>query len=353
MTSSWFLVAGLVAVMVAPRIEQVQPGLGAWKFVAGLAFAVLLYLAILLHEASHAVMARRFGAQVTSITLHFLGGMTAVKGESRSPRQEFWVAVVGPITSLVIGGAALAAWFVTPPGLLRVGVEGLAGANLLIGVLNLVPALPLDGGRVLKSGVWKVTGSPHRGAIVAGWAGRVLAFAVLGWPLAMSSVLDIRPGLVDYLLAGVLAIFLFGGANQAIAQAKLLERLPALVARDMSRRVALVEASQPIAVAVATAQNDQAGSIVTCESDGTPVGLVNEQALMAVPGERRPWMPVSAVARTLGAHNTMPVGLSGEDLVRFIGRNPAPEYLLVQPDGTIHGVLSTGDVDQAFRGEHN
>lgn len=352
-TSSWFLVAALVAFMVAPRIEQVQPGLGVWKFVAGVAFAVLLYLAILLHEASHAVMARRFGAQVTSITLHFLGGMTAVKGESRSPRQEFWVAVVGPITSLAIGGAALGAWFLTPPGLVRVGIEGLAGANLLIGVLNLVPALPLDGGRVLKSGVWKMTGSPHRGSIAAGWAGRVLAFVVLGWPLVMSSVLDIRPGLVDYLLAGVLALFLFGGANQAIAQAKLLERLPSLVARDLSRRVALIDANAPIADAVTAAQGEQAGSIVTCDSAGAPVGLVSEQALLAVPDERRPWMPVSSVARTLGTHNTMPVGIVGEELMRFIGRNPAPEYLLVEPDGTIHGVLSTGDVDQAFRGHHN
>lgn len=353
MTGSWFLVAALVALLVAPRIEQVQPGLGAWKFVAGLAFAVLLYLAILLHEASHALMARRFGSQVTSITLNFLGGMTAIKGESRSPRQEFWVAAIGPITSLAIGGAALATWFVTPPGLLRVGVEGLAGANILIGVLNLVPALPLDGGRVLKSGVWKMTGSAHRGSIAAGWAGRILAFVILAWPLALSSLFDIRPGLVDFLLAAVLAIFLFGGANQAIAQARLLERLPALVARNLSRRVALVEASQPIAAAVATAQAEQAGSIVTCDSAGVPVGLVNEQALMAVPAERRPWMPVSAVTRTLGPDNTMPVGMSGEELIRFIGRNPAPEYVLLQPDGTIHGVLSIGDVDQAFRGQRN
>ena len=128
------MVAGLIAVIMAPRVEQVQPGLGAWKYVAGLAFAVVLYLSVLLHEASHAVMARRYGFPVHSITLHFLGGMTAIEGEARTPRQEFVIAVVGPLTSLAVGAAAVGLWFVTPDGLLLMAVEGLAAANLLVGV---------------------------------------------------------------------------------------------------------------------------------------------------------------------------------------------------------------------------
>lgn len=348
-TSSWFLVAALVAYMVSPRIEQVQPDLGLWKYVAGFAFAVLLYLAILLHEASHAWMAQRFGSKVSSITLHFLGGMTAVEGEARTPKQEFWVAAIGPVTSLAIGGAALGAWFVTPPGLVRVGVEGLAGANLLIGLLNLVPALPLDGGRVLKAGIWKLSGNQHRGTLAAGWAGRVLAVVVLGWPLLLSTVLDVEPGIIDFVLAAVLALFLNGGASQAIGHARLMERLPALVARDLSRRVALVDGSTPLGLAVATAQQEQAGSIATTGPDGTVVGLVHEEALLAVPEDRRPWMPVSAVARTLDASAVLSVDLTGEELIRAIGRQPSSEYLLLEADGTIHGVLSVADVDHAFR----
>ena len=170
-SSSWFLVAGLIAVIVAPVVEEVQPGLGAWKYLAGLTFAVILYLSVLLHEASHAIAARHYGFPVSSITLHFLGGMTAIEGEARRPRQEFFIAVVGPLTSIAVGAIALGLRPLTPEGLLLMAVEGLAGANLLVGVLNLVPGLPLDGGRVLKSLVWRLTGNVHRGTIVAGWGG--------------------------------------------------------------------------------------------------------------------------------------------------------------------------------------
>lgn len=347
-SGSWFLVAALIAVLVAPRIEQVEPGLGGWKYVAGFAFAVILYLSVLLHEASHAWMARRQGHQVSSITLHFLGGMTAVEGEARTARQEFWIAVVGPLTSLGVGAAAFAAWFVTPDGLLQVGVEGLAGANLLIGLLNLLPALPLDGGRVLKASVWQVSGNMHRGTLVAGWAGRLLALVALGWPLYQQAIFATPPLLVDYLIAVVIAVFLWSGATAAIMQARLRSRLPRLVGRTLARRAVAVPEDTPLAAAVDRAQEARAGSIVTLDAAGRPTGVVNESALLAVPQERRPWMPVSAVARALEPGLTLPATIAGEELVTAISRHPAHEYLLVEPDGSIHGVLSTVDVDRAF-----
>src|SRR5690349_6115447 len=165
--------------MLAPQIEEVEPGLGAGKYLAGLAFAVLLYLSILLHEMSHAVMARRFGLPVRSITLEFLGGFTEIEGEPATPGQEFKIAVVGPLTSLAIGGIALLVLIPLDGGLVTLTIGGLAGANLVLGVLNLVPGLPLDGGRVLRALVWKVGGSVHRGTIVAGWGGRIAALLVL------------------------------------------------------------------------------------------------------------------------------------------------------------------------------
>lgn len=346
---SWFLVAAVIALLLAPRVEMVQPGLGAWAYVAGLAFAVVLYLSVLLHEASHAFVARHYGYRISSITLHFLGGATTIDGEARTPRQEFWIAIVGPLTSLAVGLVGVGLWFITPDGLLLLGVQALAGANLIVGILNLVPGLPLDGGRVLKAVVWGISGSAHQGTIVAAWGGRVAAVAVLFWPLLIARVFDTEPSIFDFVLATVIAIFLWTAATAAMANARLRRKLPGLVAGELARRTLAVPDDLPLAEAVRRAQEAHAGSLVTVTGSGVPIGVVSEAALQATPPERRPWLPVSTVARTLEDDLRLPAGIRGEELIKAITRRPASEYLLVDEDGGIVGVLATSDVDRAFR----
>src|SRR4051794_41059406 len=346
---SWFLVAALIAVMVAPAVDSAEPGLGGLKYVAGLMLAVLLYLSILVHEASHAIVAERFGLPVSSITLHFLGGMTAIDGEPASPRQEVWVSVVGPISSLGVAAVAFALSLAAPGGLIGLAIGGVGYTNLLVGVINLVPGLPLDGGRMLKAGVWRVTGDTHRGTIVAAWGGRVVALLAIGWPLLISKVLGGRPGITDFLFAGVISMFLWSGATAALESARVRSRLPSLVARDLARRTLTVPGDLPLAEAVRRAQEAQAGSIVTVTAGGVPVGVVNEAALLSVPADRRAWIPVSSVARAIEEGLRLPAGIGGEELIRAISARPAGEYLLLDADGSIFGVLSTADVDRAFR----
>jgi Zn-dependent protease len=340
-------------VIVAPHAESVQPGLGPWKYVAGFAFAVILYLSILVHEASHAVVARRYGFPVSSITLHFLGGMTAIEGESRRPKEEFFIAVVGPLSSIGVGLVALAARGYVPEGLLLMAVDGLAGANLLVGILNLVPGLPLDGGRVLKSIVWGVTGSAHRGSIVAGWTGRATAVAALSWPLLQERLFDVEPDILDFALAVIVAGFLWSGATASMAAARMRGRIAHLVGRDLARRTLAVPGDLPLAEAVRRAQDASAGSLVTVTGSGVPIGIVSEAAVAATPEDRRPWVPVSTVARTLEDGLRLPAAISGEELVRAISQVEASEFLLVEPDGSICGVLATADVDRAFRESSN
>ncbi len=348
-TSSWFVIAALIAWIVAPRVDQVAPGLGGLKYVAGFAFAVILYLSVLLHEASHAFMARHYGFQVTSITLHFLGGATAIDGEARTPRQELLIAVVGPLTSIAVGVGALGLWFVTPDGLLLMAVEGLAGANLIVGVLNLVPGLPLDGGRVLKAAVWGATGDVLKGTVVAAWTGRVTAVAALAWPLFQERVIGTTPDIFDFVLAAMVALFLWTAASSALASAQARGKLPALVARRLARRALAVPDDLPLAEAVRRAREADAGSLITVTGSGRPVGLVSEAALVATPEERRPWVAVSTVARTIEPGMSLPAGIEGEPLVRAMTEVPAHEYLLVEDDGSIYGVLSAADVERAFR----
>jgi hypothetical protein len=134
-----------------------------------------------------------------------------------------------------------------------------------------------------------------------------------------------------------------------MASARLRRKLPHLVGRQLARRTVAVPADLPLAEAVRRAREAQAGGVVTVTSDGRPEGLVSEAALLATPEERRPWVPVSSVSRTLGDGLALPADIAGEDLILAISRRPAEEYLLVENDGSIFGVLSTSDVDQAFR----
>ncbi|WP_257425304.1 site-2 protease family protein [Nocardioides carbamazepini] len=344
-SSSWFLIAGLIALIMGPRVDQVQPGLGGWKYVVGVAFAIALYLAVLLHEASHAIVARRFGFTVHSITLHFLGGATAIEGEARRPRQEFWIAVVGPLTSIAVGVAALALWFVTPSGLLLLVIEGLAGANLMIGVLNLVPGLPLDGGRVLKAGVWALTGRVHTGTAVAAWTGRGVAVLV-----AVGALWWSRDGaLINPLVLLVVAVFLWTGASQALAVSGVTRQFDGIVAGDLARRALSVPDDVPLAEAMRRALEAGAGSIVTTTTDGRPVGVVDETAARAVPGERAPWVAVSTVARTLEPGLTLPMRITGTALLDTVRTTPASEYVLLDDDGRVYGVLAASDLIRAVR----
>ena len=348
-SSSWFLIAGLIAVITAPAVENAEPGLGALKYVGGLALAVLLYLSVLAHEASHALMARRYGLPVSHITLQFFGGMTSIEGEPDSPRQEFWISVVGPLSSLAVALVSFLASLVAPGGLIGLALSGLALTNLFVGIINLVPGLPLDGGRILKALVWGVSGDTHRGTIVAAWGGRVVALLAIGYPFITAKVVGGPPTIIDFVFAGVISMFLWSGATQALESARVRSRLPHLVARDLARRTLTVPGELPLAEAVRRAQEAEAGSIVTVTSGGVPVGVVNEAALLSVPVERRAWVPTSSVARTLEEGLRLPSGIGGEELIRAISARPSGEYLLLDPDGTIFGVLSTADVDRAFR----
>jgi len=346
--ASWLVVAVVIAILIEPRVEEVRPGLGAGRYVVGFGFAVLLYLSILLHELSHAVMAKRVGLRVRSISLEFLGGSTEIEGESKTAAQEFKIAVVGPLTSIGVGLAALALLTFEPEGLTRLAVEGLAGANLVVGVLNLIPGLPLDGGRVLRAAVWQAGGNMHQGTIVAAWGGRVTAIVALMWPALAQAFFDVEPDVFDYVFACIIGGFLWAGATASMMNARIRRRLPSLKARQLARRAVAVRGDLPVSEAVRQAQEAGAGGMVVTSAEGSLVGVVNEAALLSVPEERRPWVPVSSVTRSLHEGLVLPADAAGEELILAMARNPSSEYALVEPDGSLYGLLATADVDAAF-----
>ncbi|MBM7788279.1 site-2 protease family protein [Tenggerimyces flavus] len=346
---SWIFVALLIAYAFTEPVLSAMPELGPWAYAAAFFFAILLYLSVLVHEISHVLAARAFGLPVRSITLQFLGGVSEIEREPDTPWREFAVAVVGPLTSLAIGVVAYIGQNVfTDPPLLFLMISMLATANFLIGFFNLLPGLPLDGGRILRAIIWAISRKPHLGTLIAGWAGRVVAVLVLAVPWIWFAGTNGMPSILHIVWSVLIATFLWAGSTQALVSARVRKKLPALQARQLARRGVPVPPELPLSEAIRRAQEAQSGGLVVVDPGGRPVGLVSEAAVLATPEHRRPWVAVGDVARRIEPGLVISADLTGEALIQAMSGTPNSEYLLVEPDGQVYGILASGDVDKAF-----
>ncbi|MGI5141202.1 MULTISPECIES: site-2 protease family protein [unclassified Streptomyces] len=355
---SWFLVAALITWVFGGQLDRVLPELGAARYLVSLFFAVAFYASVLVHELAHTVAALRFRLPVRRIQLQFFGGVSEIEKEADSPGREFVLAFVGPLLSLVLAGIFYLAMQPVRPGTVPgVLLAGLMISNLIVAVFNLLPGLPLDGGRMLRAVVWKITGRPMSGTVAAAWVGRALAISVLiGLPLltqsgALGSTAEDNVGMdtvTDALLAAILAAIIWTGAGNSLRMARLREHLPELRARTLTRRAVPVQSDTPLSEALRRANAVGARALVVVDAYGEPLSLVREAAIVGVPEHRRPWVPVSGLAQELTDGMRVSADLAGEDLLDALRAAPATEYLVVEETGEIYGVLSAADVERAF-----
>jgi Zn-dependent protease len=348
----WFVVAAVLVVLYsAPGTLPGSVHSTAERYSVAAAFVVLLYLSVLIHELSHSVVARAFGLPVRRIHLYPLGGFSEIEQEPPTPAQEFLISAAGPAMSLALAGLGygLQALLHTK-GIPQVLLDRLILANAVVAAFNLLPGLPLDGGRVLRAVLWKVTGRSAQATVMAAWSGRVLAILLVAVPLATptTGVLSVAGGYGLWLV--VVAIFMWMSAGQALRTAKLRERLPSINARTLARRAIPIPSTLPLAEAIRRADLAQARALVVVDHDAKPIAIVNEGAVIATPEQRRPWIDAGSLARTLDPEMILPADLSGMELIDAVRKAPASEYLLVEPSGQVYGVLATSDLDLAFSG---
>lgn len=342
---TWFLVAAVITIGFEPLVSRYLPDLGAMAYVVALTFAVLLYFSVFLHEVSHAVVAQRLGLPVRGITLHFLGGYTEIERDSPTPGRDILISAAGPAVSLVIGGIAYLASLPVEAPIAEFLLFEVAAANFVVGVFNLLPALPLDGGHILRAIVWKISGDENRGTVVAARAGQVLAVGVVAVPFILAGG---RPSILGIVWGFLVAMMLWSGATQALAVGRMRARLPQVDTRRLARRAAPVAPDLPVSEALRQAREANVHSLVVVDSAGRPTAVVSEAAVAAIPVERQPWVEVSQAARSLEAGITLNIGLAGEELLAAMRSAPASEYLVVDENGAVYGVLSTADVDAAL-----
>jgi Zn-dependent protease len=344
---SWLLFAGFIILSYGPALTD---RFGTTRaYVGAASFALLLLVSVLLHEIGHCVVARAFGLPVRSITVTFLAGLTEITEPPQTPAREYAVAVIGPLISLLLAGLGLASTQLFASDSLPFLLSAIVAiSNGLVAGFNLLPGLPLDGGRVLRAAVWQVTGDPEKSTRTAAWSGRVVAVVVVpGLLLGLLPALGVTSlDLTTLLFTALVAAFIYVGASASLQRARFVERLPKASVAKLARVALEVPADLPLAEAVRRAHEAGARAIVVTDSAGRLQAVVSEAAVLATPEERRPWVSIGTVARRLEEGMVLDPSLQGEALLTAMRAMPASEYVVPDPAGPVR-VLVTADVAEA------
>ncbi len=340
---SWFLFAAYV-LLVGPSLV----GGGSRGYVLSAAFALMLLASVVLHEIGHCVTARAFGLPVRAITVNLLAGLTEITEPPQTPAREYAVAIAGPMVSILLCSTGVVAAAAFPAdGLAEALCLALAICNGSIAAMNLLPGLPLDGGRVLRSFLWQVTKDPLRATRLSAYAGMVLAFLVV--PVLVIGVLP-AVGLADrdagtIIISAILGAFIYYGANASLRRADAEARLPRLTLDALARPALGVPANLPLAEAVRKVQESGMRALVVVDGNGRLEGIVSEAWVRQVPLERRPWVSVADGARKVEPGLLLDPTLEGEALLEAMRATPASEYVVTGP---MPRVLMSSDVVEAM-----
>ena len=345
---TWFIILALVSYIVFGQLSLQLPRWGAFPLV-GLAGAtgLLFFGSILAHELAHSVMATRHSLPVRGITLFLLGGVSHITKESRRPWTEFIVAFVGPLLSLLIGGVMLVIAFIVAPiflsGRLQEGVIVvtllLGWTNLALGLFNLLPGFPLDGGRVLRAVVWGLTGNYWLATSIAVLLGQ--AFAVV---LALGSVaLFLRTGNLINLWPVMVSAFIFMAASSAKSAARDRRQLWDVTAGQVVSSE-IVAAEMTIADAVNAHLMRKGRGAVLVGVDEIPVGVLHLQALRRLPRNVWSFAIVMQAMTPLSAFPRMDAGQRASDVMEVLEEDEGPPAVVVEQDGQVTGILTRADL---------
>ncbi len=346
---SVLVIAALLAYGLASgEFPAAAPHRPEWEYViAALVTAAVFFGSLLAHELAHSLVARRNGLTVDSITLWLLGGVSRLQGEVADPAAEVRIAGAGPLVSLLLGVVfALLAWLVHEAGVRGVVVAALAwlgGINLLLAVFNVIPAAPLDGGRLLRAVLWRITGDRLKAAV---WSAR--SGQVFGWVFVIASgylVLVQRD--YSWLWFALLGWFLISAATQESQQAMLQSRLRMVpVWQVMTPNPVTVPASATVEQFLNNYLPRHRHSAFPVVADGQTVGLVTMRRISQLPADERARTTLAAAACPLAQ---VARATPDEPLADLLPRlNASPDNrALVFSDGHLTGIVSPADVSRA------
>ena len=356
---SWFIVLFLAIWWLSDSFRETLGGSQSEAYLVAVVAALLFFASIILHELGHAFEARRSGVRVQGIDLWFFGGIAKLSRDSESPGEEFRIAAAGPAVTLLIVAlcfgltavftgadgaldvATLADGATTSPAELLVGFVGTM--NALIFVFNLVPAFPLDGGRIARSIAWKVTRDRSRGTIIAARMGQGFGILMIGWGVYTFLATEDDFGGVWWAVLGWL---IFGSAKSAATGARVTERLEGVTVGDimdpqpltLPARTRLIEAEEWF-------EGHQAEWAAVVDADGRLLGIAERARITEAVNAGQPALEAGELL-TPG----QPVS-TDQPLEAVIGAEPLRRLgavMAVDANGVLRGVLTVEQVRRAL-----
>ncbi|MBD3422837.1 MAG: site-2 protease family protein, partial [Candidatus Latescibacteria bacterium] len=341
---SWIIIAAVIswslATAVFPSYLENQSSMVYW--IMGVLGAIGLFASVTFHELSHSVVARRFGLPIEGITLFIFGGVSEMKREPDSPAAEFYMAIAGPAASIAAGVAFLAVayqgrgWPATAVTVIRY----LGIINLVLAGFNLLPAFPLDGGRMLRAGLWKLKKDLHRATVISARVGKIFGFILIS-----AGILFLFRGSVA---AGFwwifIGMFLRGASQQSILRSRITESLRGVDVVELMRK------DPETLPAEATAAEIKSEYLVGSDLDIFPVlkdgwleGLVQRDMLEKITGKQGNEITAVEMAEPCGEEDCIPADQEAVEAMHRLRRKGADARLLVTRGKELAGTISLND----------
>jgi Zn-dependent protease len=340
---SWVPIAGLMTFSYSVNLAAAYPGLSPLAAVGGgVAMAVGLFGSVLAHELAHSVVAQSQGIRVNSITLFIFGGMASLDRDARQAWGAFWVAVAGPALSLSLAALLLLLSLMVNNTPLRDGLGYLASVNGVIGLFNLMPGLPLDGGQILRAIVWGMTGDPQKGTRWAARSGQWLGYGFAG----LGGYLILIRGSLSGLWLILMGIFILNNARNYMQYSQLQTALLTLKAKEvMTRQFRVVDANMSVREFVdrylILAEKTE---VYFAEADGRYRGLVHSERLRTL--DRGEWehQPLLRLVESLADVPSVPEEASLLEVVYCLVKHNLPRLVVLTATGSVAGLVDKGDI---------
>jgi Zn-dependent protease/CBS domain-containing protein len=341
---SWFIIAVLIAFSLAAHFHSVRP---EWNqtlnWIAAVVTAVLFFVTLLLHELAHSVLAKACGLKVREITLFALGGVSQIESEAPDAKSEFWIGIVGPLTSLVIGGiciliARLSGWMpgAEPTAPAIAVLLWLGYINVALATFNMIPGYPLDGGRVLRSIAWWITGKMDRATRIASRVGEGVAFLFILYGLYRFFVGENFGGL----WLAFIGWFLLDASRSSYIQVELMAGLrDRRVADLMERDCATVESYLSLRDFVDEYLLHSASRCFLVAQGQHAVGIITPAETRKVPRDSWEQTSVQSVMRPLSQLRTVAPEMPALKALELMSREKLSELAVVS-DGKLQGIFS-------------